>query len=216
MSISLGLAENYAMLGNKYLFMSYAGTITGFMGSNFLSYPPVPNVDSNGIQLIYGNIPNAPIVNGAAAKQAIDDVKTAIPQYQAVTPQYTGTNILNTSYNNPGCYNIIGNLTSNGVITLNGSATDIYVFNVVGVGVGYVGVIDIHDNIILTGELLPQNIIFIASNFISIYNSTVYGIYISTGNYVVIDTSTLIGRIISTDETTDGSVANQTSTITAP
>ena len=41
-------------------------------------------------------------------------------------------------------------------------------------------------------------------------------LYISTGNYVVIDTSTLIGRIISTDETTDGSVANQTSTITAP
>ena len=213
MSITLGLAENYAMLGNTYLGMKNAGTVKGFMGSNFLSYPPNSGINSNGIELDSGSIPNAPIVNGAAAKQAIADVNTAISQYQAVTPAYppiTGPINLNTIITaGPGRYTISGGLTTNGPVTLTGLATDIYVFNVTGY-------ITITNDITLTGGLLPQNVIFIASNYIEIYNSTVSGIYISTGNSAYIEDVTLTGRLISTDTINDGSSANSNSTVTAP
>ena len=81
MSISLGLAENYAMLGSRYLYLEDVVDVNGFIGSNFLSYPPNSGINSNGIELIAGSIPNAPIVNGAAAKQAIADVKAAVLLY---------------------------------------------------------------------------------------------------------------------------------------
>ena len=210
--ISLGLAENYAMLGSRYLYMYDAGTVQGFMGSNFLSYPPNSGINSNGIELDSGSIPNAPIVNGAAAKQAIADVNTAISQYQAVTPAYppiTGPINLNATYISPGRYTISGGLTTNGPVTLTGLATDIYVFNVTGY-------ITITNDITLTGGLLPQNVIFIASNYIEIYNSTVSGIYISTGNYAYIYNSTLTGRLISTSTTNGRFSGNANSTITAP
>ena len=195
MSISLGLAENYAMLGNTYLFMQNAGTVKGFMGSNFLSYPPDPSVDSNGIKLIAGSIPNAPIVNGAAAKQAIADVISAVDKYKLITEVYNGAPVgdLNTIITGPGLYTINNNLTLSTAIALNGSATDIYVFDVTGF-------IDIPNftNTSLSGGLLPQNVIFIASGYIIVScDYTTNGIYISTGDYALNGFTPLIGRLIS-------------------
>ena len=216
MSITLGLAENYAMLGNKFLYLEDVIDVKGFMGSDFLSYSPLPGINSNGIDLT-GSIPNAPIVNGAAAKQAIADVNTAIPLYQAVTPAYppiTGPINLNATYISPGRYDIIGDLTTNVDVTLYGTATSIYVFNVTGK-------IYITNNISLSG-LLPQNVIFIASDTVYIYNNvTVYGIYISTGNYAFIEGSALTGseltgRLICTGTAINAYTANQKSTIIAP
>ena len=193
--ITLGLAENYAILGNTYLNFTSAGTVKGFMGSDFLSYAPVPGVDSNGIVLASGSIPNAPIVNGAAAKQAIDDVNTAIPLYQAVTPvnNIIGPVSLNSIITGPGCYNISGNLTTNADVTLTGTGIYVFVFNVTGF-------IDIPNfkNTSLSGGLLPQNVIFIASGYIIVScDYTTNGIYISTGDYALNGFTPLIGRLIS-------------------
>jgi len=223
--ISLGLAENYAMLGSKFLYIDLNNTnstITGFMGSNFISYTPAQQsypIDSNGINTNRGTIPNAPIVNGAAAKQAIEDVNTAITQYLNVGEVYNGAggdlSAIITAV--PGRYTINGNLTTSADVTLTGSATDIYVFNVTGN-------INITKNITLSGDLLPQNVIFIASGTIDIQTIntavTVSGIYISTGNYADIYDSTLTGRLISTctntNNTIDGDAGCGNSTITAP
>jgi len=192
--ISLGLAENYAVLGNTYLDIQTAGTVKGFMGSNFLSYPPNPNLDSNGIRLI-GSIPNAPIVNGATAKQAIADVNTAISQYLQRPEVYNDLAPfdLNSIITGPGRYTINGNLITNVDVTLRGSATDMYVFI-------STGSIEIMNNITLSGDLLPQNVIFIASKNMFLGGSdlsTKYGIYISTSSsFANIEYTNLIGRLI--------------------
>ena len=89
---------------------------------------------------------------------------------------------------------------------VDGKINTIYVFNVTGD-------IEITDDISLLG-LLAKNVIFIANGYIEISNSvTVSGIYISTGNYVrMFSTSELTGRIISTD----GFVGITNATINAP
>ena len=207
--ISLGLAENYAMLGSQFLYMDNAIDVKGFMGSDFLSYPERPILDSNGIQL-FGSIPNAPIVNGAAAKQAIADVNTAISLYPVVTEVYNGAGgDLDIIITGPGRYTINGSLTTNADVTLTGPG--IYVFNVTG-------------NITITnnidpGNILPQNVIFIANGSMDIGTNTpvtVSGIYISTGDFVYINNATLTGRLISTDKTNNRYASVINSTVTAP
>ena len=211
LQITLGLAENYAMLGSQFLYMDNAIDVKGFMGSDFLSYPERPILDSNGIQL-FGSIPNAPIVNGAAAKQAIADVNTAIAQYLQLPEVYNGPAVgdLNPIITGPGLYTINGNLTLTTPITLNGSATDIYVFNVTG----FINIPN-YTNTNLSGGLLPQNVIFIASGYIivSCYYIT-NGIYISTGDYAINNYTPLIGRLISIDSHAE--IVAPNSSITAP
>jgi len=235
MSISLGLAENYAMLGSKYLYMYNAGDVKGFMGSNFLSYPPVPNADSNGIVVGNGSIPNAPIVNGAAALQAIADVTTAVDimddfkdggSYNGIPINVpiiaAGDQVLNNILTAPkndyiNVYKITGNLTMSAPVDFTVNASTVCIF-IVG------GDIEIDLNISRTGGILPQNIIFIANGHINIGTSvnsvTVSGIYISTGSSANIEgnrftESKLTGRLISTS-INNGFVNIDKSSITAP
>ena len=200
----LGEADYYSVLAKDSMyFYNTTYNVKQFMGTT-------NNLIQGGANY---KIPFAPIINGAAASQAQKDVADTITLINGlvntstykgklvnviVSGQSTLNNILSNNAPVSGKINrydiVIGNITTTSNVTISGNESTVCVFIVNGN-------LTISYNIILSGGILPKNVIFIASDRITMSSATLqlnisFGIYIAY-NKIQVSEQILTGRIIS-------------------
>lgn len=90
-----------------------------------------------------------------------------------------------------GVYNCAVNVTIPGDLTLNGNATDVWVFQITG-SLSQAGA----TNVLLTGGALPQNVFWIVSNGVSVgAGAHMEGVVMSATNISLITGATVNGRL---------------------
>ena len=197
----LGPAADYAVVAPNGFSINGPGTINGNVASGNNTVITSPAV-INGTVYYSGSVPstNATITGGvqsANLSQVFSDAVNASTTAFALSPTQSYGNIMNSfTINGNGGTNVIdltGINLSNGVLTLNGSASDIFILNVNG------SINSSNSNIAISGGVIPSNVLINVSGSVTITGggpNNFYGTILDPTGAVNVHDKLLTGELI--------------------